>query len=80
VVEFALCLYGVGANVDVSPVPATFHNDGRASVAFQRRIMNRWVDAAHNSRLAYGDAHLAFDHKGDATEHSLFLGAAAVPN
>ena len=77
IVELAARLQGVGGDVDKSPIRATFHNDCRAAVPFERRIVEGWVDPAHDARRSYGDAHLALDHKSKAAEHAFFRNAAA---
>src|SRR6516164_3887514 len=77
-VEIGLGTKSFSIDVDIAPVFPTFHDDGGAALPFKRRVMDGRVDAAHDAPLAYGDAHLAVDHEGDAAEHFLFLDTAAL--
>ncbi|HEY7211911.1 MAG TPA: hypothetical protein VH477_16685 [Bryobacteraceae bacterium] len=68
-----MSLYGICIYVDVPSILSSLHHDRPTAFTFQSGIVNRRIDAAHNSVSTDADTHPISDHERDAAEHPLLL-------
>jgi len=78
VVKLALGSHSLSVDINIPSVMSSLHDHGLATPASQRSIVDRRVDAAHDSLPAHTDTHLSPDHERDTAKHPLFLDLSSV--